>query len=574
MFKRFSKSLILTLLLLFTLSFIIKTDNSFDVDLGRHIKLGEIIWTSHQIPKVNLFSYAYPNSPFINLQYLFAILVYLANSIFNLQGLLLLKIIIILLSLYLIIILAFEKNRFLLLPISFVFLHLLRGRTELRPEIFSFLFTSITYFVLERFEKKSNKWVCFLVLIQLIWINIHIYFVIGFILQTIFLIHFYLSKEFKKFKILLFVICFSVLISTLNPYLISGLLYPLFVFNNYGVTVSENQNIFFLEFNHITDPNFLFLKISAAIIILSFIRGFIKHNINFKTFMLPLVGLILALANLRSFPYIIFLSLIGTLQNYKDYKNTFVKLLNYIIIPLMFFEAFFYTTNFYYKYSDSNRRFSLEFKENFKNGLDFFTSHNLPSPIFNNFDIGAYIIYRGYPNNKVFIDSRTEAYPTDFYKYEYATGFGVTGDFKAIDNIYNFQTIIFAYSDLNPWEKDFTNAILKDPNWKLVYLDGYSTILTRNEFANSNSLTEIKLQDLNPDNYHFDNHNSYLRLASFLLNAGYEKKAILFVKKALAIFPNSPYANYLMAKINSNSTSDNLLLETEYINKSQFHIWW
>jgi hypothetical protein len=79
------------LLLAFAISFLWKSDLSLDQDLGRHLKLGEIIWQTKSIPKTNLFSYVTPDNPFINHHWLFEVLAYLWNGILGLESLLILK---------------------------------------------------------------------------------------------------------------------------------------------------------------------------------------------------------------------------------------------------------------------------------------------------------------------------------------------------------------------------------------------------------------------------------------------------------------------------------------------------
>lgn len=64
------------LLLAFVFSFLFRTDLSFDQDLGRHLKLGEIITQTWNIPKINLFSYTNPDFPFINTHWLFEVWAY------------------------------------------------------------------------------------------------------------------------------------------------------------------------------------------------------------------------------------------------------------------------------------------------------------------------------------------------------------------------------------------------------------------------------------------------------------------------------------------------------------------
>src|SRR3990167_274477 len=91
------------LLLFFVFSFLFRTDYSFDQDLGRHLKLGEIISKSTHIPKINLFSYTNPDFPFINTHWLFEVIAYWFAVTNTLQLFLILKIIIFLLSVWLVI---------------------------------------------------------------------------------------------------------------------------------------------------------------------------------------------------------------------------------------------------------------------------------------------------------------------------------------------------------------------------------------------------------------------------------------------------------------------------------------
>src|SRR3989338_1996417 len=139
------------LLLIFVFSFLFKTDHSFDQDLGRHIKLGEIIWQTKSVPKTNLFSYTNPDFTFINTHWLFEVFVFFISQTIGLSSLLILKVIILLISVYLILKVIPKENSVWLLPIGFIFFHVLRERTELRPEIFSFLFTAGTYYILNNF---------------------------------------------------------------------------------------------------------------------------------------------------------------------------------------------------------------------------------------------------------------------------------------------------------------------------------------------------------------------------------------------------------------------------------------
>lgn len=480
------------LLLFFSFSFLFVTDNSFDQDLGRHLKLGEIIVNTGQIPKTNLFSYTNPDFPFINTHWLFEVLVYLGSTGIGLQAILVLKIVIILLSVWLTLKTIPQEKQLLLLPLAYVFLHVLRERVELRPEILSFLFTALSLYILEKFKESLRaRTIFFLPLIQLIWVNTHIYFFVGLLLQVIFLSHLTLQHlrghlESRKLKLLIIVFIISVLASLINPAGLDGFLYPLVVNQNYGYSIVENQNLFFLEGLNFRNPNFIFAKIAGGIVIFSLFISALKRQINIKNWLLALTGLGLALLHVRSLPYLVFLSLPATLENFGKFKVlNWQKIMLLIFSILILFESFLYLSGEYYQIIGSNKKPILKFEEHGKNALDFALVENLPQPIFNNFDIGSYIIYRGYPKFRVFVDGRPEAYPANFFQGIYIPSQADYQNFKIVDQQINFQTVIFSHTDQTPWAKNFLQSIVKDPTWKVVFLDDFMVIFTKS--ANMNT---------------------------------------------------------------------------------------
>lgn len=541
------------LLLFFVFSFLFRTDHSFDQDFGRHLKIGEIIWQTKQVPLTNLFSYTYPDFPFINSHWLFELLAYLGQQIIGLQALLVLKLVTILAAVYLILTII-PKNQYLLLPIGFIFLHTLRERPELRPEILSFLFTALTLYILERFLKSTqiSKGIWGLPLIQLIWVNSHIYFIVGLILQAIFLLHLGYQTlrshmEKGKLKLLAAIFALSSIASLVNPSGVKGVLNPFTVNQNYGYTIVENQTMFLLESINFRNPNFLFVKTSAAIIIFSVVFAFFRKRLNLKNLGLSGFGLELAMMNVRSFPYLALISLPAVLENLGAAKSNFWKILTFISIPLLILESIFYLNGSYYKFSDSDTKPGLEFKESAKAAMDFVLENNLPQPIFNNFDIGSYITYRGYPEYRVFIDGRPEGYPKEFFQQVYIPAQADFNKFRELDQKIGFKTIIFSHTDQTPWGKAFLQSITKSEDFKTVYLDDFMIVLVKNSALalQGLALQAIDLSKFNPASFNFDNHRSYLNLSIFSMHSGNQSIAATFAAEALKLFPQSPVGNAL-----------------------------
>lgn len=438
-----------------------------------------------------------------------------------------------------------------MLPVSFIFLHVLRERTELRPEIFSFLFTAGTYYILEKYLRGPTKLIFLLPIIQLFWINTHIYFFVGLVLQAIFLIHlgwqhFRSSPEVNRLRILGTIFGLSVLISLVNPYGLIALLYPLSVTKNYGYTIVENQTIFLLESIRFRDHNFLFVKISLAAIVLSLLVTFLRRKFEIRNILLAGFGTVLALLNVRSFPYLVFLSLPAVLQNLGQVRqNALTKILVISFSGLLLLESHFYLSGDYYRGRDEDNRVGLSLEESGRKALDFVISHNLPNPIYNNFDIGSYIIYRGYPRYRVFVDGRPEAYPKEFFQEVYIPSQYEPDKFKQLDQRLNFKTIIFSITDQTPWGRSFLTSIVKNPGWKTVYIDDFIIVLVKNEVVEKQKLEIVDLSKLEPAIYQFSFYLADLRLSLFLAQTGYQEPAEKFARAALSLFPQSPIGNAL-----------------------------
>ena len=160
--------------------------NSINQDIGRHLKSGEIIWQTKSVYKTNLFSFTEPNHPFINHHWLSEVVFYLLNGLIGLKGLIVFKAGIIVAAFLLI----FQATRKRLSAWAFLAagipeLLLFSSRTDVRPEMFSYLF--LAYFLFAIFRAKypegassgETKWLYALPIIQIFWTNMHIYFAIG-----------------------------------------------------------------------------------------------------------------------------------------------------------------------------------------------------------------------------------------------------------------------------------------------------------------------------------------------------------------------------------------------------------
>lgn len=479
----------------------------FDQDLGRHLLLGGIIIDNFSVPQVNLLSYTHSTYPFINSHWL-AEVVFAAVG--NITALLWLKVVIFISAFTLTLVTAYKYSKSLwATALCFVFLApVLLERTEIRPEIFSFLFTAIFLYIL----LLKNKLWWLLPIIELIWVNTHIYFFLGPALSLIFL-------QRKQWYVPLII----ALATLVNPNFISGALFPLSVFGNYGYSIVENQHIFFL-YQVISNPNinYFFIAISFALVVLLFSQW---RKISLSQFAWLSLSVLPFIA-IRNFPLFFLLELPIISYLLASGKLRLEKYGRYIIIAaivLTLIRTGRLVTNEYYYTVSSNKSFGSEVKESGKGAMDFVLASNLEGPIFNSFDNGSYITYRAYPKLKVFVDGRPEAYPKEFFQEVYIPMQLNPEVFENVDSQIDFKTVIFFHTDGTTWGQQFLTDIVKNPRYRMVYLDSATVVFT----------TDATVPIVEPND---------------ILTMGKTSKDDLYLARAAQIFGWNDLANRLMEK--------------------------
>lgn len=485
-----------SLIFIFTVAIFLHTDSAISQDLGRHLALGRIIWTERYIPSTNLFSYTYPDFPFINHHWGSEVIFYLVERLFSINGLIILKLSLIIFAFSLLFLFTVKRVNFISLVISSLLaLEILRERTEVRPEIFALFFYSLFLIVLYKDKEKEGRLIWILPLLELFWVNLHISFIFGLAIYFLFLLE---RIILKKAKIKYFILGLLLLATTIiNPFGWRGALSPLTIFDNYGYSIVENQPPFFLE-QLMDNPTILYFKI--AIFLLLFTAPFLLLGKYFFETATVAATSILSYMAIRHFPFF-GLSLIfpfslgltlarGKISSYLKLSRPtifWVRItLGAIIIGFLTREIYGLLSNQYYLTRGSMVRTGFGQVKGAREAVDFFLKNKLSGPIFNNFDIGSYLIYRLYPAEKVFVDGRPEAYPVSFFQQVYIPMQEKEDVWREVERKYYFQTIVFSHTDATPWGRSFVRRIANDPSWVIVYFDDYGLTLVRKDSVTEN----------------------------------------------------------------------------------------
>ncbi|MDO8555226.1 MAG: hypothetical protein Q7R75_01520 [bacterium] len=484
------KILLVVFFFAFFASFLIHPLFAINQDLARHFKISQVILDTGSVPKSNLFSYTNPDFQFVNTHWLGGVIFYLLSKIIGLKGLVIFTAGILLISFGIIFLLSYKKsqdNFWLALWAGLWVVGIFIERTDARPEIFSYLFFAIFLLVLH-YSISRPKWLLLLPILEVIWVNTHIYFFLGPVIFSFFLLEKIIEKRGLKKNKHLLLVGFSIFLATLaNPNGLKGVLYPFRVFANYGYTIVENQTVFFLlQFSYHPYIIALFFLAVAFLAVSFFLKGKKISAFDILTAAtLSFLGFY-AVRNLSIFALGIMPIMVGNLTGPLNEAKEFIKLqtgnaksrafeIIMFVIAFVIFSAGIY----------SNRKnISLYVEPRAKKAADFVIQNNISGNMFNNFDVGGYLINRFYPERKVFIDNRPEAYPAQFFKDVYIP---MQEDKEVWDRYsakYDFNFIFFEHTDMTPWARKFLNIIANDKNWVAVYLDNNEVILVKNSLNN------------------------------------------------------------------------------------------
>jgi hypothetical protein len=194
------------------------SDNKVDPDLWGHLKFGEEIYEKKEVPPYDTHSYSSPTARWINHEWLSEVAFYTVFRFTGGAGLLALKFLTGLIMAFLIYLSVqrdtksfFLKLLFILLPFSVI-----GYGFATRPQVFTYLFFTLTLFLIGRFERTGRLWWLYpLPAVFLIWSNLHGGFLVG--LGVLFI--YCLFKVFKKGakKSLILITVSSLAVTFINP---------------------------------------------------------------------------------------------------------------------------------------------------------------------------------------------------------------------------------------------------------------------------------------------------------------------------------------------------------------------
>ncbi|MDD5430792.1 MAG: hypothetical protein PHP03_01045 [Candidatus Pacebacteria bacterium] len=497
--------LIPVLLLVFYGFFLTHKTNLITADLGRHLKNGQEFFQNFSVNETNLYSYTQPDYPTINHHWASGAVFYLAYKYFGFSGLSIFFIILSLLTFLIFFRVAYRRVGMGVAGlVALPAIGLMASRIEIRPETFSYLFAGIFLLVLWGFRDGiiSYRQLLVLPVLQIFWVNLHIYFFLGPLLIGVFLLRSLIVENLRDQSRKLFnILSFTALACLVNPAGLAGALVPFNIFRDYGYALYENQTVWFIE-NFLGQPSFYILKAVTALLAISFLLVlFKKKNFAMINFMVGIIFVGMAWLAVRNIALLGFFALpilstnIGrAFENEIKEHSLAIDLSALAAIVIVLIAAI--SGSWQYNFSDW-RQMGIGLEQGNSAAADFIKKENIKGPIFNDYDIGGYLIFHLYPQEKVFVDNRPEAYGADFFKNTYIPMQNDEKKWKQVEEKYKLNAIVFSVTDVGEGAQGFLIKRIADPGWAPVFTDGQIIIFLKRIDLNKQIIQKYEIPKSN-----------------------------------------------------------------------------
>ena len=502
-----------------------------DLDLWLHLAMGKFITLNKYVPSVDILSCTVRGTPWVNHEWLFQVILYNIYTVFGPDGLIRMQTVVVTSTMLLLLFLGYHKDRqlsttFILLMVFLVY----QQRFTIRPDIYSLLFFTLYIFILSLHMNK--RWALFsLFFIQVLWVNMHGFFFFGPLFILIGLISEWMKRrvplpydwnncgrltddEYQRMGAAFVIV---VLASLINPLTVEGAWYPIATF----FSLSGENKIFFDYIQELQKPitsgnvlhqgRFIHYKLLIFFSFVSFI--FNRRKIDISALFLWIVFLVFSLKASRNTSFFAFAAYLIIISNIAQ-----ISLKE--LIPLRFTgKKFQYITEIFAKfillvwillycqnvskqayYDFDKYQYKSEFggitqKAYPTQAVDFLVKNHIKGNFFNDFNSGAYLLGRTFPDIKVFMDGRTEVYGGGFFNtYLQIWEKGNMEVFEKAVEKYKV-TGVFLNSVAQHIPEGILKHLYQSKDWKVVYFD-YDAVVFLKDVPQNKAVIEEFSMDL------------------------------------------------------------------------------
>ncbi len=469
--------------------------NLLDPDYFWHIKTGEQILLHGSLPSADMFSHTNFERPWVLHEWLFQVVLFTIHDLLGALGIKVMTVFLGMLSLYVtyLAVSRINHSRTFSALLTLAFFVPMAPFISPRPQLVSFVFFAVTMLLLVQFKYlKRTRYLVALPAMMILWVNMHGGYIIGITLLMLFAMCEFISywqsdeldkayrKQLSKLALITFI---TILSSALNPDFISHWLYPI------NVMSMEASRSFITEWR---SPNFHhFLPKYNLLLILGFFIVYAYRQIkpDLTEVVIPVFFIAAGFVSYRHMPFAILtvMPFIGiacvkgaaaTLSEsavgmmYKKYITSRRQLGNteYLlnwVLTLLIATALLLSYPIVEQSHQKERDSIIPVK-----ATEFIIKTGLSGRMFNTYRFGGYLIYRLYPDQRVFIDGRADMYGDEFIQEYRRINYGYSGWGKAFDK-YAIDYVICTK------DAPIRQLLMLRGDFRLVYDDGKNSVLVK-----------------------------------------------------------------------------------------------
>lgn len=453
---------------------------NLDGDLGRHITIGNVILEERRIPTTDEFSHTMNGELLTPHEWLAQTAFALAHHLLGLDGVVILTAFVLAIAFTL---LYNEMTKTGVNPLLAIVLALFGAAASsvhflARPHIFTILFLAVWTPIVMRLERGENQRAIYLLpLIMLVWVNTHGAYIAGFVVMGAALVGAiweWVQKRlpFAPVEHLLTAGLASALVLLINPAGVDIIKTSLgYIQNEY--LVSHTQEYLPPDFH-----NLGFLPFLLLLSLMVFCFSFAWKRLRLSESLFAAGWTAMSLYSARNIPLfvVVVTPILGTvfqagrgeikmiarigsrLRQVETPLRGFLWPLVLVTVTLMLsMYGFFGSYNSY-----NPDIFPVR-------AMDWLETHPQKGNMFNHFTWGGYILYRGWPQNLVFIDGQTDFYG-ETLTHEYELVITQKEGWNVVLEKYDVEWAIL------PVSAPLANALRK-AGWSVIYEDATTTIL-------------------------------------------------------------------------------------------------
>ncbi|HEY1800008.1 MAG TPA: hypothetical protein VGG46_03650 [Terriglobales bacterium] len=450
-----------------------------DPDVWWHLRTGQLILQTHHIFHTDPYSFTRAGHAWINHEWFSQVLMFSIYRWLGYAGLIVLFAAIVAAAFF-IVFLRCEARPYLAALITAWGAAASASTWGVRPQMLSLLLASIFLLLLERSSLRPRL-LWWLPPLTLFWVNLHAGYALGICLIGLFLCGEILNVVFgteawssvatriKQLSLAL-VVCIAVV--PLNPNGLRMYTYP------WQTLSSSAMQQYIQEW---ASPNFhqaLYLPLLLMVLALIAALAYSPRRLRPLDLLLLAVTLYAALRSVRHIPIFVLVAapilsslVYAILQQWpgkkKEETHSPAKLVFNAAIMLGIALFVFWRITFIVRSQPS-----AEARDFPTAAVSFLAKDHPPAPLLNHYNWGGYLIWKLYPQYRVFVDGRADLYGDDFLNR--------LADIYYIRHNWEEEfAATHVCSVMLPPDAPLIAALRELPNWKVIYSDKQAVILTR-----------------------------------------------------------------------------------------------